>query len=168
VIETLIDSSGKRRVVVVDREDGTFTFIEERFSDEALEQTWIPRGRRRSASAPICASAEVALREARSRVEWLRPQSATASEPGSSGTRDRTGKPVAIGTRVRVIGMDASVLARLAADEAQRVGSMQGEVFEVYEIDAWGAAWVRKWWDAGEGRTVSHSLALKPEEIEVV
>lgn len=45
---------------------------------------------------------------------------------------------------------------------------MQGEVFEVYEIDDWGSAWVKKWWNEGAEESLSHSLALSPREMELV
>ncbi len=50
-------------------------------------------------------------------------------------TTDRHGAMVEVGTRVRVLVVRDSVLARLSAVEAERVQSMQGEVLEVYEID---------------------------------
>ena len=46
--------------------------------------------------------------------------------------------------------------------------SMQGEILEVYEVDEWGGAWVTQWWGARGGKAQSHSLALRPEEMEVV
>jgi hypothetical protein len=46
---------------------------------------------------------------------------------------------------------------------------MVGEVFEVYEIDEYGAAWVEKAW-LNESGDYSHgdSLALDAHEMEVV
>ena len=46
---------------------------------------------------------------------------------------------------------------------------MVGEVFEVYELDEWGQAWVSKDWfrdDAGHGR--GHSMGLDSHEMELV
>jgi hypothetical protein len=43
---------------------------------------------------------------------------------------------------------------------------MVGEVFEVYEIDEHGAAWVEKVWNDPNGQR-SHSLALDAHEMEV-
>ncbi len=63
------DSSGKRRVRVYAIADDSFTFVEERFSDDPHEQCWLPVGGCRS--APICASLEIAFREASGRVDWL-------------------------------------------------------------------------------------------------
>jgi hypothetical protein len=46
---------------------------------------------------------------------------------------------------------------------------MIGEVFEVYEVDEYGYPWVRKTWPVpGRGKSYSHSIALRPHEIEVV
>jgi hypothetical protein len=44
---------------------------------------------------------------------------------------------------------------------------MLGESFEVYEIDEWGAAWVQKWWDEKDEKSMSHSLGLRPKEMQV-
>jgi len=65
----IYDSDRKRRVRVIGLLDGSYSFIEEKFSDEPLEMSWIPQTYRRS--QPICSSVEIALREARGRVEWL-------------------------------------------------------------------------------------------------
>ena len=46
---------------------------------------------------------------------------------------------------------------------------MVGEVFEVYELDEWGQAWVSKSWfreDGGWGR--GHSMGLDSHEMERV
>ncbi len=45
---------------------------------------------------------------------------------------------------------------------------MIGEVFEVYEIDEWGSAWVEKSWRTDGQESRSHSLALDALEMEVV
>jgi hypothetical protein len=67
-IHLIADETRKRRVVVFRRDDGSFGFEEERFSDEPLEMAWIPFGRYSNCR---CDTAEHALREARSRVAWL-------------------------------------------------------------------------------------------------
>jgi hypothetical protein len=67
-VQTITDETRKRRVVVFRRDDGSFGFEEERFSDEPLESAWIPFGRY---SVCRCDTAERALVEARSRVPWL-------------------------------------------------------------------------------------------------
>ena len=72
-IQTIQDEEGKRRVIIFQRADGTFGFEEERYSDDELEQCWIPYGRY---FISICDTYETALSEARGRVDWL----ASASE----------------------------------------------------------------------------------------
>ncbi len=68
--QTFVDASGKRRCTVFACGDGTYSFLEEKFSDDPFEMCRLPLTWRRS--QPICASFEIALREARGRVEWLR------------------------------------------------------------------------------------------------
>jgi hypothetical protein len=65
----IYDETGKRRVTIFQRDDGAWSFLEEKFSDYELEQCWLPQTRRRS--IPICDSFEIALREAKGRVDWL-------------------------------------------------------------------------------------------------
>ena len=76
-------------------------------------------------------------------------------------TKDRFGARVEVGTRVRVLKISESVFGRLLDDEAARVRSMEGEIFEVYEADRWGAAWVEKWWHPASDESLSHSLGLQ-------
>jgi len=83
-------------------------------------------------------------------------------------TYDINGTVVRVGTRVRVLKIDPSVLEQLPESEAACARSMEGEVFEVYEVDEWGGAWVEKWWQADEGTATSHSLGLGPNQMEVV
>lgn len=66
--QVIYDSSGKRRVTISGA-DGSYTFLEEHFSDEPLEMCWVPQTHRRSVA--ICSSFQIAIREARGRVEWL-------------------------------------------------------------------------------------------------
>ena len=83
-------------------------------------------------------------------------------------TQDVNGTVVRVGTRVRVLKISASVLAQLPPSEAECARSMEGEVFEVYEIDEWGGAWVEKSWSTGDGSSSPHSLGLGPSQMEVV
>jgi hypothetical protein len=89
------------------------------------------------------------------------------SAESSYSTADRNGLAVATGTRVRVLDISSSVLDRLETPERERVLSMVGETFEVYEVDEWGGAWVEKWWHESDDQASSHSLALRPSEMEV-
>lgn len=85
-----------------------------------------------------------------------------------SEARDVNGAVVQVGTRVRVLKISPSVLSQLPESEAECARSMEGEVFEVYEIDEWGGAWVEKWWRTDDGTSSSHSLGLGPSQMEVV
>jgi len=67
-IQTITDKTLTRRVVVFRRDDGSFGFEEEWFSDEPLEKMWIPFGKY---SVCRCDSEERALAEARGRVSWM-------------------------------------------------------------------------------------------------
>jgi hypothetical protein len=83
--------------------------------------------------------------------------------------KDKNGREVRVGTRVRVLSLSESFLNSLPADEIEDVKSMIGEVFEVYEVDKYGAPWVGKGWhDAEAGDYRGHSVALDPSEMEVV
>jgi hypothetical protein len=82
---------------------------------------------------------------------------------------DIHGKPVHVGDRVRVLSLSGKWLDNLASAEKNDVLSMIGEIFEVEEIDEYGQAWVRKLWpDEAEGTCLSHSVALKQDQIEVI
>jgi hypothetical protein len=84
-------------------------------------------------------------------------------------TLDKTGKPVHVGSRVRLLSLSGSWLEELPHDEKQDVLSMIGEVFEVEEIDEYGNPWVRKSWpNEAEGKCHSHSIALESNEMELV
>ena len=82
--------------------------------------------------------------------------------------RDINGDIVRVGMRVRVLEISSSILSQLPESEAECARSMEGEVFEVYEIDEWGGAWVAKMWRSDDGTTSSHSLGLGPGQMEVV
>jgi hypothetical protein len=71
VKQIFYDLSGKRRVTICGADDEGYSFIEEKFSDDPMELRWIPLTYRRS--YPICASFEIAMREARGRIDWLAP-----------------------------------------------------------------------------------------------
>jgi hypothetical protein len=71
IVEELVARDGKRKVQVFRRADGTFGFESLRFSEDPQEMSWVPQGR---LSLCIAVSAEVAEREARARVDWLRDE----------------------------------------------------------------------------------------------
>lgn len=80
---------------------------------------------------------------------------------------DFRGRKIHVGSKVRVLSIRPSIIARLSKEQAKEVTSMCGEIFEVYEIDAWGSAWVKKEWKE-KGVLTSHSLALSSIEMECV
>ena len=74
-----------------------------------------------------------------------------------------------VGSRVRLLSLSGNWLEELPHEEKQDVLSMIGEVFEVEEIDEYGHPWVRKSWpNETEGKCHSHSIALEPQEMELV
>lgn len=86
-----------------------------------------------------------------------------------SEPRDKFGRIVRVGARVRLIGLSGQWLDDLPSDEKPNVLSMVGDIFEVEEIDEYGSPWVRKSWpNEVEGTCRSHSIALAPDEMELV
>jgi hypothetical protein len=86
-----------------------------------------------------------------------------------SPPKDRRGNPVRVGSKVRLLCLSGKWLDELPADEKADVFSMIGEVFFVEEIDEYGHAWVRKSWpDDIAGCCHSHSIALGPDEMEMI
>jgi hypothetical protein len=81
---------------------------------------------------------------------------------------DRNGKPVVVGSRVRIVAIAAFLEQDLPHDEWERLRSMLGEVFVVYEIDKWGGAWVEKPFPSAPHQYQSHSLSLASDEMELV
>lgn len=82
---------------------------------------------------------------------------------------DKNGRPVTIGSKVRLLCLSGNWLDELPADEKENVLSMIGEIFEIEEIDAYGHPWVRKSWPNDEAGTCnSHSIALDAHEMELV
>ena len=82
--------------------------------------------------------------------------------------KDRNGKPVVVGTRVRLLTLSGTWLEDLPQQERIDVTSMIGGVFTVKEIDAYGSAWIERSWDDGNGVRRRHSIALDPHEMEIV
>ena len=83
-------------------------------------------------------------------------------------TKVRTGAIIGVGTNVHVLKMDESAFSRRPDDEAARVRSMEGERFEVYDVDERGGAQVEKWRHPADDEALSHSLNLAPSKIEVI
>jgi hypothetical protein len=66
---TIYDKSGTRRVRIFQESIGFYSFVEETFSPDQMENCWLPIASRRS--KPICDSIDTALREAKQRIAWL-------------------------------------------------------------------------------------------------
>jgi hypothetical protein len=79
---------------------------------------------------------------------------------------DRNGRPVTVGTRVRVLEIAPLLKRDLPADEWMDLQTMVGEVFEVYKVDESGTAWVEKTWGEVDRQSHTHSLALGSHEME--
>ena len=82
--------------------------------------------------------------------------------------KDKNGRDVTVGSRVRVLAIKQSILDRLPDDEVEHVRAIVGEILEVYEIDEYGSPWVRKWWNVSEEQSFSHSFALRSSDMELV
>lgn len=69
VVRTIYSRDRLRRVEIFQRDDGSFGFKEDRFSDDPFERCWIDFAVRHSES--FCPSEAIALREVIGRVDWL-------------------------------------------------------------------------------------------------
>ena len=67
-IRTIYSADRLKRVSVFRRDDGTFGFLEEYFSEAPREQCWVPKFQ---STESFCPSENVALTEIFGRVEWL-------------------------------------------------------------------------------------------------
>ena len=65
-IKEFLSTDGKKRVVIFQRDDGSFTYREERRTDSSGH--WGPLW----TSAPLCGSEQAAERAAHDAVRWLR------------------------------------------------------------------------------------------------
>jgi hypothetical protein len=83
-------------------------------------------------------------------------------------SKDRNGKPVVVGTRVRLFALPGTWVEDLPDQERIDVRSMIGGVFTVEGIDEFGRAEISRTWDDGGGVSHGHSIALDPHEMEVV
>ena len=81
---------------------------------------------------------------------------------------DCKGRPVKVGTKVRLLKVAEWLRRDLPPDEWRDLNTMVGKVFEVTKIDEYGSAWVEKWWHHADGGSHSHSLALASHEMETV
>lgn len=83
--------------------------------------------------------------------------------------KDRKGRDVKVGSRVRLPGLSGDWLENLPSAEKDDVLSMIGQVFEVEEIDEHGRPWIsRSWPNEHEGTCHSHAISLESDEMELV
>jgi len=82
---------------------------------------------------------------------------------------DKNGHYVKVGTRVRLLSLSGKWFDEMPETEKIAVSSMIGDVFEIEQIDEYGHPWISKWFFDGTGeRSHNHSIALAPNEIEIV
>jgi hypothetical protein len=77
VVKTFVSRDGQRRVEIVKRHGGFFSFEEDQWTSEFGKPYWVPAAHHGVVS--ICDSAETTEREARARIDWLREQSQISS-----------------------------------------------------------------------------------------
>lgn len=82
--------------------------------------------------------------------------------------KDKKGKNVVVGSKVRITYIDPEFIKSLPEEEQADVSSMLNEIFEVYEIDEYNHAWVEKEWKRGKESYESHSLALSESDMELI
>jgi len=66
IVQTLLHSTGMRKVEVFERSDGTFGFEEWHWSDQ--EESWLPSPKQTNS---VLDNADLALAEAYERISWL-------------------------------------------------------------------------------------------------
>ena len=86
----------------------------------------------------------------------------------TSVTKDRVGRTVCVGSRIRIVYLSVEFLDLLPDDEKPLVAGMVGEIFEVDEIDKFGSAWITKWWHHDDGTHDAHGIGLSTLEMELV
>ena len=102
------------------------------------------------------------------RRSGVRTRTKVRARPPRSGV-DCRGRPVTVGTKVRMLSVAETLRNRLSPGEWAELQTMVGDVFTVYEIDEHGSAWVEKEWLNKRGHlTYSHAYALEAHEMEVV
>ena len=72
VIKTIYSADRQRKVEIVERDDGAFSFEDWRYSHEPREMCWVLSGRK---GFTLADTAERAEAEARARISWLASES---------------------------------------------------------------------------------------------
>lgn len=87
----------------------------------------------------------------------------------NSSIPDINGKPVKVGSKVRLLSIPDWLIEEVPEDEAIRLKAMIGKIFIVYEIDKYAGVWVEKIFDGPEnGQFSTHSVSLDSDEIELI
>jgi len=84
---------------------------------------------------------------------------------GKFETVDSRGRPVVVGSLVRIVDLDLELFDYLEPDELEDLRSMIGDQLEVEEVSPSGYVSVTKWFDRGQGRSESHTLSLPPKQV---
>lgn len=85
--------------------------------------------------------------------------------PVTPATVDRSGQPVGLGDRVRIL--DVTTDPDMDDDDRDMFVDMIGSVCEVERIDAEGAAWVAIWWNGFDGPLLT-TVGLAPAQMDKV
>ncbi len=86
-----------------------------------------------------------------------------------SQCKDKHGRIVTVGSKIRLVELSQRFLESLAADELEEIKSMVGQVFHVSRVDDQRCAWIAKeWYCPVAGHIIAHSLGLAPHEMELV
>jgi hypothetical protein len=91
-----------------------------------------------------------------------------AENPTVNVTKDKSGHRIEVGSIVRVLLIDPSLIKSLPPDEREQVESMIGEQLVVIEINEYGYAVVEKEWRIGPDQYASHSISLASNEMELI
>ena len=83
--------------------------------------------------------------------------------------KDKNGREVRVGSRVRLLELSGSWFDELPQDEIDDVRSMINGIFQVEEIDEHGVPWIRRsWLYEEEGKCHSHSIGVASHEMELI
>lgn len=81
---------------------------------------------------------------------------------------DRHGKPVAVGDIVRIVTLSQEFINQFPEEDRILIESMIGKFFKIYGVDELGQPWVNKEWHDETGQLQSHSIALDPDEMDLM
>lgn len=81
---------------------------------------------------------------------------------------DIAGKPVTVGSTVRLLTVRKSILDRLDPKAREKVAEALHQLFSIYEIDEWGGAWIKIVWTELNQTSRSESISLAKDEMKVV